>query len=66
MKKEKDTDLEQSESGECNHPLPSHSEDGTDLTLIRMMRQKSYSERLRTMQQAVNGILRLRRGTRIS
>ena len=45
---------------------PLFSDEGVDLTLIRMMREKSPSERLRWLNDAANGILRLRRARRIS
>ncbi|MGH9447685.1 MAG: hypothetical protein ACRD3O_18440 [Terriglobia bacterium] len=42
--------------------LPTHSEDGVDLTLIRWMLAMTPAERLRTLQRTVQSILRLRRG----
>jgi hypothetical protein len=47
-------------------PRPTHSEEGVDLTVIRMMREKSYDERLRWLQRAVEAARRLQRGRRIS
>jgi tripartite-type tricarboxylate transporter receptor subunit TctC len=40
--------------------LPTHSEDGVDLTLIRWMLSMTPAERLQTLQQTVESILRLR------
>ncbi len=42
--------------------LPTHSEDGVDLTLIRWMLAMTPAERLQTLQRTVRSILRLRRG----
>ncbi len=42
--------------------LPTHSEDGVDLTLIRWMLTMTPAERLETLQEIVWSILRLRRG----
>ena len=39
---------------------PTHSEDGVDLTLIRWMLSMTPVERLQTLQQNVQAILRLR------
>ena len=39
---------------------PTHSEDGVDLTLIRWMLSMTPAERLQTLQQNVQAILRLR------
>lgn len=39
---------------------PTHSDDGVDLTLIRWMLSMTPAERLRTLQQNVWSILRLR------
>ncbi len=39
---------------------PTYSEDGVDLTLIRWMLSLTPAERLRTLQNAVRSILRLR------
>jgi hypothetical protein len=43
-----------------NHVFPTHSEDGVDLTLIRWMLSMTPAERLQTLQDAVQSILRLR------
>ena len=40
--------------------LPTHSEDGTDLTLIRWMLSLTPLERLRTAQQYARSVQRLR------
>ncbi len=40
--------------------LPAYSEDGVDLTLIRWMLSLSPAERLETLQQNVQSLLRLR------
>jgi hypothetical protein len=40
--------------------LPTHSEDGVDLTLIRWMLSLTPLERLRYLQRTVGSILRLR------
>ncbi len=40
--------------------LPTHSEDGVDLTLIRWMLSLTPLERLRVLQRTVRSILRLR------
>jgi hypothetical protein len=40
--------------------LPTHSEDGVDLTLIRWMLSMSPAERLQTLQRTLQSILRLR------
>jgi hypothetical protein len=40
--------------------LPTHSEDGVDLTLIRWMLSLTPSERLETLQQHINSVLRIR------
>ncbi|MBI3658264.1 MAG: hypothetical protein HY232_17810 [Acidobacteria bacterium] len=39
---------------------PTHSEDGVDLTLIRWMLSMTPAERLQTLQQNVQSIMRLR------
>jgi len=39
---------------------PTHSEDGVDLTLIRWMLSMTPAERLETLQQFVNCVLRVR------
>jgi len=41
---------------------PTHSEDGVDLTFIRWMLSMTPAERLQTLQQNVQAILRLRGG----
>ncbi len=43
---------------------PTHSEDGVDLTLIRWMLSKTPAERLRTLQQFVNRVLKIRAANR--
>jgi hypothetical protein len=40
--------------------LPTHSEDGVDLTLIRWMLSLTPAERLETLQQHVRSVLRIR------
>ena len=45
---------------------PALSDEGVDLTLIRMMCEKSYAERLRWLNDAANGVLRLRRARRVT
>jgi hypothetical protein len=40
--------------------LPTHSEDGIDLTLIRWMFSLTPAERLGVLQSHVNAILRIR------
>jgi hypothetical protein len=40
--------------------LPTHSEDGVDLTLIRWMLSLTPVERLETLQQHVNAMLKIR------
>ena len=45
---------------------PTLSDEGVDLTLIRMMREKSPAERLRWLNDAANQILRLRRARRVT
>jgi len=50
----------------ANEPRPTHAPDGTDLTLIRMMLEKTPRERLQALQDAANSVLRLSRGKRIS
>ncbi len=40
--------------------LPTHSEDGVDLTLIRWMLSLTPAERLSVLQQNVRAILKLR------
>ena len=60
---EKEQRETQEEQGE-EKSLPLFSDEGVDLTLIRMMREKSPSERLRWLNDAANGILRLRRARR--
>jgi hypothetical protein len=40
--------------------LPTHSADGVDLTLIRWMLSLTPAERLETLQQHVNSVLRIR------
>ncbi len=42
---------------------PDRSEDGVDLTLIRWMLSMDPTERLRTLQQAVRSLEKLRGGT---
>jgi hypothetical protein len=44
-----------------NEENPTYSQDGVDLTLIRWMLSLSPLERLETLQQTVQSILRLRR-----
>ena len=44
------------------HDLPTHSEDGVDLTLIRWMLSLTPAERLRVLQTHVQSIEKLRRG----
>ena len=61
--------IEEQTNGE-NKPTPSSerptsSDEGVDLTLIRMMREKTPAERLRWLNDAANGILRLRRARRV-
>ena len=46
--------------------LPTHSEDGTDLTLIRWMLSLTPLERLRTAQQYARSVQRLRDAARRS
>ena len=41
---------------------PEYSEDGVDLTLIRWMLSLTPAERLQTLQDTVNSIMRLRDG----
>jgi hypothetical protein len=41
-------------------PLPTHSEDGVDLTLIRWMLSLTPLQRLRYLQRTVGSIVRLR------
>ena len=41
---------------------PTHSEDGTDLTLIRWFLTLTPAERLQTLQDVLDSIRRLRRG----
>jgi hypothetical protein len=41
--------------------LPTHSDDGVDLTLIRWMLSLTPEERLQVLQNQVNGILSIRR-----
>ena len=43
-----------------NEENPTYSQDGVDLTLIRWMLSLSPLERLETLQQTVQSILRLR------
>ena len=40
--------------------LPTHSEDGVDLTLIRWMLSLTPAERLQVLQQTVQSIMRIR------
>ncbi|HEX5269005.1 MAG TPA: hypothetical protein VFW33_00895 [Gemmataceae bacterium] len=42
--------------------MPTHSEDGVDLTLIRWMLSLTPLERLRVLQESAESILRLRDG----
>jgi hypothetical protein len=39
---------------------PTHSEDGVDLTLIRWMLSMTPTQRLQTLQQYVNSVLKIR------
>ena len=48
--------------GDAKDPLQV-SETGVDLTLIRWMLSMEPGERLKTLQQAVNSLTRLRNGT---
>lgn len=54
------------EPDEPGSERPLFNEEGVDLTLIRMMREKSYAERLRWLNDAANGVLRLRRARRVT
>jgi hypothetical protein len=58
---------ETNEEGEPTPPpgRPAFSDEGVDLTLIRMMREKTPAERLRWLDDAANAILRLRRARRV-
>lgn len=49
-----------SPEGGSNEEDPTYSQDGVDLTLIRWMLSLSPLERLQTLQQTVQSILRLR------
>lgn len=40
--------------------LPTHSDDGVDLTLIRWMLSMTPAERLQTLQRTIRSLLRLR------
>ncbi len=51
--------LPETETG-SNEENPTYSQDGVDLTLIRWMLSLSLLERLETLQQTVQSILRLR------
>ena len=42
--------------------LPTHSEDGVDLTLIRWMLSLTPAERLQVLENNVNDVLSIRRG----
>lgn len=44
----------------CPTDLPTHSEDGVDLTLIRWMLSLTPAQRLQTLQNNVLAILKLR------
>lgn len=44
---------------------PTYSDEGVDLSVIRMMREKSYDERLSWLQRAVEAARRLRHGRRV-
>ena len=46
------------------HDLPTHSEDGVDLTLIRWMLAMTPAERLKTLEDHMRGIWRLTRRAR--
>jgi hypothetical protein len=56
------------ESSEADEPapagppaeLPTHSDDGVDLTLIRWMLSLTPAERLQVLQDNVNAILKIR------
>ena len=48
------------DSGQPDAPLPTHSEDGVDLTLIRWTLSLTPAERLQVLQQHVNSILKIR------
>ena len=56
--------LEEEELSGGDPERPSQiSEIGVDLTLIRWMLSMKPGERLKTLQQAINSIVRLRNGT---
>jgi len=55
-----ETQKTQQEEIRLNESEPTHSEDGVDLTLIRWMLSMTPAERLQTLQQNVQAILRLR------
>ncbi len=49
-------------SVESDTPLPTHSEDGVDLTLIRWMLSLTPAQRLETLQSYVLSVLSMRHG----
>ncbi|MCX6378095.1 MAG: hypothetical protein NT023_01240 [Armatimonadetes bacterium] len=61
MENTKDRPEEQEPHPSGEEPLlPTYSEDGEDLTLIRLMLSLTPIERLRTVQRRANSIQRLR------
>ena len=54
--------LSRNDDDALNEDLPAYSEDGVDLTLIRWMLSMTPAERLRTLQQNIASIVRLRDG----
>ena len=54
--------LSRNDDDALNEGLPAYSEDGVDLTLIRWMLSMTPAERLRTLQQNIASIVRLRDG----
>jgi hypothetical protein len=54
------------EVGPVKHDLPTHSEDGIDLTLIRWMLSLTPVERLQVLEERAEMILRLRHARPVS
>ncbi|MEW6685547.1 MAG: hypothetical protein AB1393_05005 [Candidatus Edwardsbacteria bacterium] len=61
MKKRKDTRLLDSQKAPC-FKGEMYSKDGIDFTLIRWMLSLTPTERLKTLQQNIQSIMRLRGG----
>jgi hypothetical protein len=64
--KKKDPQSEVEEKAPESEDEPTYTEDGVDVTLIRWMLSLTPTERLQTLQQSVQSLMRLRDESSVS